>query len=94
MEGQKKLITAVDEQDLNKYLRSRLVEPYLPKDLVEDWSIFGSVVSNVYGLNGILPSEYGNNDLKLWLLHKLQVKALLKYAQWKIFSNTAMLNNR
>ena len=52
MEGQKKLITAVDEQDLNKYLRSRLVEPYLPKDLVEDWSIFGSVVSNVYGPNG------------------------------------------
>lgn len=94
MEGQKKLITAVDEQDLNKYLRSRLVEPYLPKDLVEDWSIFGSIVSNVYGPSGILPPEYKDNDLKLWLLHKLQVKALLKYVQWKIFSNSAMLNNR
>lgn len=95
MERQKESLKIdLNVADLNNYLKMRLCHPYLPKDLVEDWNIFGSVISKVYGPDGVFPKEYKDEELLLWLKDRLKVKALLKYCQWKLFSNYAMLRNK
>lgn len=96
MERQEKSAKTVVEykSDLENYLNRRLCPPYLPIDLVEDWNLFGPVIYTVYGPNGVFPEEYDDNDLLLWLKHRLSVRSLLKYCQWKVFSNYAMLNNK
>lgn len=96
MEGQTKSIEGVelDSTDLHNYLKARLYPPYLPINLTEDWSIFGSVITHVYGPNGIFPKEYTDDEVRKWLEHRLKVKSLLKYCQWKIFNDYAMLKNK
>lgn len=83
----------VNLSDLNSYLSTRLYPPYLPINLVEDWNIFGPIISKVYGPDGVFPKEYEDGDLAKWLDHRLKVRSLLKYSQWKIFSHNSMLNN-
>lgn len=83
-----------DVKELEDYLNQRLYSPFLPKkDFVEDWNIFGLIVTKAYGPNSIFPKEYADNEVRIWLEHRFKVKALLKYCQWKLFNNKSMLQN-
>lgn len=97
MEGQEtnaKQVVKIDLEDLNRYLNIRLCPPYLPVNGEEDWNIFGSCISKVYGPDGVFPKEYQDGQLIRWIQDRILVRELLRFTQRKIFCLTEMLNNK